>query len=66
MFMQAIDKKLQKQVKTVSKKLGLNEREFINRSVSAYLLGFQKVVSLKKELSAWDFASALSIRKNNF
>jgi hypothetical protein len=64
--MQVLDKKLENKVKVVSKKLGLNKREFINRSVLAYLSEFQKAVSLKKELNGWDMLSAMSMRKYNF
>lgn len=64
--MQILDKKLEKKVKIASKKLGLNEREFVNRSVLAYLSKLQNVMSLKKELEMWDMISAFSIRKYNF
>lgn len=64
--MQILDKKLETRVKIASKKLGLNEREFVNRSVLAYLSEFQNAVNLKKELGMWDMISAFSMRKNNF
>jgi hypothetical protein len=64
--MQILDKNLENKVKVVSKKLGLNKREFINRSVLAYLSEFQKAVNLKKELNGWDMLSAISIQKYNF
>ena len=65
-YMQILDKKLENKVKIVSKKLGLNEREFVNRSVLAYLSEFQNAINLKKELDGWDMFSAISMRKNNF
>ena len=61
-----MDKKLKKKVKAVSKRLGLNEREFVNASISAYLNEFQNAINLKNELSAWDMLSAASMRKNKF
>ena len=61
-----LNKKLQNKVKIASKKVGLNELEFVNRSVSAYLAEIQNVISLKKELDMWDMLSAESMRKNNF
>ena len=64
--MQILERKLQKRVKTVSKKIGLNEREFINLSVSAYLNEFQNAISLKKELDMWDMLTAASMRQHKF
>ena len=64
--MQILERKLQKRVKTVSKKIGLNEREFINLSVSAYLNEFQNAISLKKELDMWDMLTAASMREQKF
>jgi hypothetical protein len=64
--MQILDKKLENKVKIASKKLGLNEREFINRSVLAYLSEFQNAINLKKELDMWNMVSAFSLRKYNF
>lgn len=64
--MQILDKKLDKKVAVISKKMGLNKKQFINASVSAYLKDLGNAVSLKKELEMWDLLSAVSIRKNNF
>jgi len=64
--MQVLDKKLEKRVKIASKKLGLNEREFINRSVLAYLSEFKNAINFKKELEMWDMVSAFSMQKYNF
>lgn len=64
--MQVLDKKLENKVKIASKKLGLNRREFINRSILAYLSEFQNAINFKKELKMWDMVSAFSMRKNNF
>lgn len=61
-----LNKKTEQKVKTASKKLGLNEREFVNISVASYLSELQNAISLKKELEAWDMLSALSMHKNNF
>jgi len=63
--MQILDKKLENKVKIASKKLGLNEREFINRSVLAYLSEFQNAINFKKELDMWNMISAFSIKKYN-
>ena len=64
--MQVLDKKLEKKVRIASKKLGLNEREFINRSVLAYLSEFKNAINFKKELEMWDMVSAFSMQKYNF
>jgi len=56
--MQILDKKLEKKVKIASKKLGLNEREFVNASVLSYLSQFQNAINFKKELDMWDMVSA--------
>ena len=64
--MQILDKKLENKVKIASKKLGLNEQEFVNRSVLAYLSEFQNAINLKKELEMWNMVSAFSMRKYNF
>ena len=61
--MQILDKKLQKQVKVASKKLGLNERDVINRAVSAYLGNIKEFVNLRNELRMWDVLSAQTMRK---
>ena len=64
--MQILDKKLENKVKIASKKLGLNEQEFVNRSVLAYLSEFQNAINLKKELEMWNMVSAFSMQKYNF
>lgn len=61
-----LNKKIHSKVKTASKKLGLNEKEFVNISVLSYLSELQNALRLKKELEAWDMLSALTMRKNNF
>lgn len=64
--MQILDKQLDKKVNVVSKKLGINKKQFINASVSAYLNNFHNAMNLKKELEMWDMLSAISMRRNNF
>ena len=63
---QILDKKLQKQVKVASKKLGLNERDVINHAVSAYLGNIKEFTDLKNELHMWDLLSAQTMRKYKF
>ena len=64
--MEVLDKKLQKRVKTVSKKFGMNEREMINRAVLTYLSEIDDSVSLIEELRLWDILSAKTMRKYKF
>jgi hypothetical protein len=61
-----LNKKTQEKVKKASKRLGLDERQFVNLSILKYLAEFKEVLGLKKELEIWDILSASSLRKNNF
>ena len=64
--MEILDKKLQQQVKVASKKLGLNERDVVNRAVSDYLQNIKEFTKLKNELRLWDVLSAQTMRKYKF
>ena len=64
--MQTLDKELQKQVRRVSKRLGVPEMEVIERAVSSYLGSLEDLVSLRGEMRMWDILSARTIRKHNF
>lgn len=64
--MEILDSKLKKQVKVVSKRLGLNPREVVNRAVSSYLGDMKEFTNLKKELHMWDVLSAETLRKYKF
>ena len=64
--MQILDTKLQKQVKVVSKRLGLNPRDVVNRAVSSYLWSMKEFTDLQKELHLWDVLSAETLRKYKF
>ncbi len=44
--MEVLTKQLQKRVRLVSKRLGLGEREVINRAASNYLVNIDDMVSL--------------------
>jgi len=61
--MQILDTKLQKQVNVVSKKLGINPRDVINRAVSSYLSSVKELSDLQRELHMWDVLSAQTMRK---
>ena len=64
--MQLLDKKLQKKIKTASKKLGVSEGEVLNRAVSTYLGEMSNAAQLRKELRFWDILSARTMRKHGF
>ncbi|OGG73118.1 hypothetical protein A3A38_04895 [Candidatus Kaiserbacteria bacterium RIFCSPLOWO2_01_FULL_53_17] len=63
--MQLLDTKIQKEVRKASKRLGIPERDVVNRAVSLYL-GMSGVASLHEELRAWDVLSAKTMRRNNW
>jgi ABC-type dipeptide/oligopeptide/nickel transport system ATPase subunit len=64
--MEILDSKLKKQVGVVSRKLGLNPREVVNRAVSSYLGSMKELTDLQKELRIWDILSAEGLRKHKF
>ncbi|OHA89535.1 MAG: hypothetical protein A3C70_02700 [Candidatus Zambryskibacteria bacterium RIFCSPHIGHO2_02_FULL_43_14] len=64
--MQILDTKLQKQVKMVSKRLGLKPSEVVNRAVSSYLGNMKEFADFQKELHLWDVLSAETLRKYKF
>ena len=64
--MEILDIKLQKQVKVVSKRLGLNPRDIVNRAVSSYLGSMKGFTDLQKELHTWDVLSAQMMQKYKF
>ncbi|MDO8572478.1 MAG: hypothetical protein Q7S11_01760 [bacterium] len=64
--MEILDKKLQKQIRIASKKLGVTENEVLKRAISSYMGNFEDLVNLQSELHAWDILSAKAMRKYNF
>lgn len=64
--METLDKKLHKRLASAAKKLGLNERDMINRAVSAYLFELGDWDSLHHELRAWDVLSARTMQTHKF
>ncbi len=64
--MEILDKKMQKEVRVASKKLGVTENEIIKRAISSYLGSFEDLVNMRRELHSWDILSAKSMRKYNF
>lgn len=64
--MEILDKKLQKQVRIVSKRLGVPVSEVFRRAVSNYVGSIEDILSLQNELRAWDVLSAKTMHKYNF
>ena len=64
--MEVLDKQLQKRVRLASKRLGLQEREVINRAVSSYLGSIEDAAALNQELRIWDVLAARTMRKYKF
>lgn len=64
--MEILNTKLQRQVKIVSKKLGLNPRDVVNRAVTSYLGNMKEFANFQKELKMWDVLSAQSMKKYKF
>jgi len=64
--MVVLDKQLETRVRRASKKLGLGEREVIQRAVSNYLGEVEDFISLQHELRKWDVLTAKTIRKHKF
>lgn len=58
LFMQVqIEKKLNKQMRDVSKAFGIDEQEIVKRSLMLYLEAAQKSLDLKQEFDMWDMLS---------
>lgn len=64
--METLDKKLRGQVRVVSKRFGVSEREIVKRAVSSYIGNFEDLINLQSELHAWDVLSARTMHKYNF
>ncbi|KKW20759.1 MAG: hypothetical protein UY70_C0007G0002 [Candidatus Kaiserbacteria bacterium GW2011_GWB1_52_6] len=64
--MRVIDRQLRQKVKRASKKMGLPEREVVERAVSSYLGSLEDVAALQKELRMWDILSARTMQKYDF
>jgi hypothetical protein len=58
-----IEKNLNKKIKDVSKALGVNEKQVIERAILFYFENIKNSVSLKKELKIWDELSDEALMK---
>ena len=58
-----LDRSTHEKVRRASKKLGIPERDVVDRAVSLYL-GKDGMASLQDELRAWDAVAAETMRKH--
>ena len=49
-----ISKELDKRLVEISEDLGLDKEEIVNRAILLYMDSIEKMLSLKKEMNAWD------------
>lgn len=58
-----LSKEVKKQMEVVSKKMGLEKEEILNRALLLYFEGTQKQLNLFKEFEAWEKLSNESLLK---
>lgn len=52
-----LKEKIEKDIKRVSRELGVNENQIVDRALLLYLESIKETIDLKKELLAWDMLS---------
>ena len=52
-----LTKKVKDEVREVSRSMGVNEREVIDRAIMLYLASAKAILDLEREFSAWDALS---------
>ena len=58
-----IPKDLDKKLSEISKELGLDKEEVVNRALLLYMDSINKMLLLKKEMSVWDKLSDEALEK---
>jgi len=58
-----IPKKMEKELKTISRKLGLSREDFLLNAILYYLQVLEKKMELKKELETWERTSDIDLAK---
>jgi hypothetical protein len=58
-----IPKKMEKELKTISRKLGLSREDFLLNAILYYLQILEKKMELKKELETWERTSDIDLAK---
>ena len=49
-----VSTELDKRIKSVSKRMGVKEKEIVEKALILYLDNFKKYASLKREMKMWD------------
>jgi len=58
-----VSKKLEKEIRSASKKLGLSKEDLLLNALLYYLQLLEKKVELKKELESWERTSDIDLIK---
>jgi len=58
-----IPKKIEKELKSASKKLGLSKEDLLLNALLYYLQVLERKVELKKELEIWEKTSEIDLRE---
>ena len=61
-----IPKDLDKKLSEISKELGLDKEEVVNRALLLYMDSINKMLLLKKEMNVWDKLSDGALEKFEF
>ena len=56
------EKKIQKRLREVSRQMGIEEKELVDRAVFLYLESVRRVLEVGKEFDAWDSLSDEALR----
>lgn len=57
-----VEKKIKKNISEVSRRMGIKEKELIDRALLLYLEGAKKILDVEKEFDAWDILSDEAFR----
>lgn len=58
----AVEKKIRKDVREVSRRMGIKEKELVNRAVLLYMESARKILAVENEFIAWDALSDEAMR----
>ena len=58
-----IEKKIQKNLKEVSRQMGIGKEELIDRALLLYLESARKILDVAEEFRVWDILSDESLRE---
>lgn len=56
-----VEKKIQKNIREISRQMGIKEKELVDRAILLYLESVRKILDAEKEFSAWDALSDESL-----